>query len=463
MPLRFLKIFLLYCLTGILILSVFNSLAFAQTPAEDRQALEQQLQQLEDQIAQYQQDLTKTQQQKNTLQNQINALKKKIQTLDLQIKENNLIVQQVTSQMQDTQSSIETTSKKIEDTSANLNSILQLVNEEDQKNVVEILFSGKTISDFFDNLVALNNLNSKTQILLSDIKQLKTTLEDQKTSLENEKGSKERLLQIQTLQKQDLATTKTSQEQLLVDTKGKETNYQQLLAETQKKAQEIKSRIFQLIGVPQAPTFGEAYTIAKYVSGITGIRPAFLLAVMTQESNIGKNVGQCYLTNTKTGEGVRTGTNKKESRTMNPTRDVPYFINIVQQLGRDLYNTPISCPLSVGWGGAMGPAQFIPSTWVKSGYGSKVENITGKNADPWDINDAFLAAGLYLKDAGGVKDEFTAAMRYFSGTTWTKSEQFYGRSVLAIASGYEDDIKTIESNSTGFNPQIFSQIFATLQ
>lgn len=148
---------------------------------------------------------------------------------------------------------------------------------------------------------------------------------------------------------------------------------------------------------------------------------------------------------------------------MNPKRDVPYFLTITQELGRDPYNTPVSCPMSFGWGGAMGPAQFIPETWAKLGYGKKVQDITGKKADPWDISDAFLAAGLYLKDSGGIKDEFKAAMRYFSGSTWSKYEEFYGRSVLAIASGYEQDIKTLETGSTGFNPLIFLQLFAVRQ
>ncbi|GAH47901.1 unnamed protein product, partial [marine sediment metagenome] len=57
-------------------------------------------------------------------------------------------------------------------------------------------------------------------------------------------------------------------------------------------AAEIRARIFELIGVPKAPTFGEALDIAKYVEGITGARPAFLLAILQQESAIGKNVGQ---------------------------------------------------------------------------------------------------------------------------------------------------------------------------
>lgn len=426
----------------ILVLVLPNFLVLAQTPSEERQVLEQELKQLEEQITQYEKDITKTQQEKNTLQNQINILKSKISKLDLQIKENNLMVQDLGWQIKDTEASIDHTTKKIEDAKEKLGKVLQLVYEEDEKSVVEILLSESKISNFFDNLVALNSLNIKIQLSLSDIKDLKTNLENQKTALDEEKEDLERLLKIQALQKQDLSSTKTSQEKLLTETKGKETTYQKLLQESQKRAAEIRSRIFELIGVPKAPTFGEAYEIAKFVSGITGVRPAFLLAIFTQESNIGKNVGQCYLTNLNTGEGVRSATNKKETRVMNPTRDIPLFLKIVGELGRDPYNTPVSCPLQTGWGGAMGPGQFIASTWML--YKDKVKAITGKPADPWDIRDAFLAAALYLKDSGALSNEWRAAMRYFSGSTWSKYEQYYGNSVIALARQYEEDIKAIE-------------------
>ncbi|MDO8583121.1 MAG: hypothetical protein Q7R51_01170, partial [bacterium] len=97
-----------------------------------------------------------------------------------------------------------------------------------------------------------------------------------------------------------------------------------------------------------------------------------------------------------------------------------------------------------GWGGAMGPGQFIASTWQI--YDSKVESITGKIADPWDIRDAFLATALYLEASGGStkSGEFKATMNYFSGASWTKWEEFYGNSVLSIAAQYERDIVAIQ-------------------
>jgi membrane-bound lytic murein transglycosylase B len=112
--------------------------------------------------------------------------------------------------------------------------------------------------------------------------------------------------------------------------------------------------------------------------------------------------------------------------------------------------TPVSCPMrdskgnQVGWGGAMGPAQFIPSTWM--GYKDKIAALTGKNpANPWDIRDAFAAAAIKLT-AGGAdgtyQGNWNAAMRYFSGSTNVKY-RFYGDNVMQTAAKYQNDISDL--------------------
>lgn len=428
----------------ILVLVLPNFFSFAQlTPEEERAVLEKELKELETKITQYEADLTKTQKEKNTLQNQVSILKKKIGQLDLQIKQSNLMIKDVGFQIKDTEGSIEKTSLKIGDSKQKLANILRTMYEEDQKSLLEILVSEPKLSDFFDNLMALEVLNQKNQELLKNIKGLKSNLETQKQTLDEDKEDLERIAKIQMLQQQESLQTKKAQEKLLEQTKGKESEYQKTLQASKKRAADIRARIFQLIGVVEAPTFGQALEIARYVESIIGVRPAFLLAVLTQESNIGKNVGQCYLKNPADGSGEVIKTGRQTSRVMSPIRDAPNFLKITAELGRDPYKTPVSCPMSYGWGGAMGPAQFIPSTWMI--YRDRARAITG-SADPWNIRDSFVAAGLYLADYGAAKKtpegEWRAAMIYFSGSTNSKYS-FYGDSVLRIAKGYEEDIKTI--------------------
>lgn len=391
--------------------------------------------------AEIEKDLSKTRAQKITLQNKIYTLKKEVEQLNIQIRQGNLVVQDLKIQLNDTQNSIEQTSERIEEVKGQIEKILRNIYEKDQKTGLEILLSENKISDFFNDVLELEALSERNKELLKNIKELKKYLNQQKESLSEEKERLEKQLVIQTLQKQQAEENKREKEILLKETQGSEEKYQAYLRETQEKAAKIRERIFALIGVSKAPTFGEAVEIAKYVEKITGIRPAFLLAILTQESNIGRNVGQCYLTDPQTGAGKRVSSGAYIERVMNPKRDVPYFLSITKKLGRDPYHTLVSCPLKYGWGGAMGPAQFIPSTWAKISIEAK--SILGKDPDPWDIKDSFLVAGLYLRDLGGTKNEWRAAMRYFSGSSWSKYEEFYGNSVMRLAEKYQQDIEAI--------------------
>lgn len=397
-------------------------------------------------------DLDKTGAEKKTLENKVYSLNRKINNLSYQISQSNIIIKDLGIQIKDTKGSITNTISNIDHSREKLASILRAIYEEDQKPTVEILLAEDSLSGFFDNLTALNTLNSKNKDLLQNIKILKGNLEDQEISLGEERDDLENMVEIQTVQKRQNSTAKQEQEYYLQMT---EIEYQKQLAEKKvvdEKASEIRSRIFELIGVSKAPTFEEAYEIAKYVESVTGVRPEFLLAVLTQESNIGKNVGQCYLKNTNTGAGIVIKSGRTLSRVMKPTRDVSPFLLITKELGRDPYETPVSCPMSYGWGGAMGPAQFIPKTWM--GYRDRLKEITGRPADPWNISDAFLAAGLYLSDYGAKKQtyngEFNAALSYFAGPSWYKSkyksvyQRDYGYPIMAITKRYESDIAKIK-------------------
>ncbi len=423
------------------------------SPEECKEVLNKCQDHLRERSAEIEKDITKTEQEKKTLQNKIYVLRKQIQNLDYKIHQGNVTIRNLGFKIIDTQSSIDKISSRIEDSKTQLVSILRTIYREKQKSLIEIIFKG-SLSNFFDNLTRLEYLNTKLQEVLENTKDLKSYLKSKEEELGEEKDDLEKTVEIRELQRQESAETKKEKEYFLRLTEQEYQKYLEQKRKTEKTAAEIRKRVFELIGVPKAPSFGEAYEIAKYASEVTGVRPALLLAVLTQESRIGKNVGQCYLKDPDTGDGIYIKTGNKAPRTMYPGQ-VPYFINIIENVNkdrglvRDPFETPVSCCMVndgnfVGWGGAMGPAQFIPTTWQKLGYGEKVKQITGKTADPWDIKDAFLASALYLKDSGAERNEFRAVMTYFSGSSWNTWEEFYGRNVLSIAEGYEKDIAIIE-------------------
>ncbi|MCX6722752.1 MAG: lytic murein transglycosylase, partial [Candidatus Staskawiczbacteria bacterium] len=362
-----------------------------------------------------------TSQQKDTLQNAISKLKNKISGLEADIKQGKIMVKDLNLQISDTQISINRTSEQIQDSQNQITTILQSVYEEDQKPSFVILLEGN-LSDFFSNLAYLDDLSSGVSSLLSNTKNLKTYLGNQQVKMGDNVDKLQKTVALQTLQKKQNEQNKQEQDQYL---KLTEDQYQQQLKDkkdTEQKSAKIKSMIFQMVGVSKAPTFGEAIEVAKSVGSMVGVRPAFLLAIISQESAIGKNVGQCMLIDSNTGNGKRISSGATAIRVMKPSRDIPPFLQITKSLGRDPYNTPVSCwiPAYVGgaptgWGGAMGPAQFIPSTWNL--FIDRLKTLLGRDADPWAITDSFTASALYLSDLGAsaktLAKESVAAARYY--------------------------------------------------
>jgi hypothetical protein len=99
---------------------------------------------------------------------------------------------------------------------------------------------------------------------------------------------------------------------------------------------------------------------------------------------------------------------------------------------------------------AVGPMQFIPSTWAL--YGIDADN--DRVASPFDINDAALAAGRYLCAAGG--DLTTAAGQRRAVLAYNHSDEYLAL-VLGIAAAYGQDIPVaapIRGITTGSLPPV---------
>ena len=181
------------------------------------------------------------------------------------------------------------------------------------------------------------------------------------------------------------------------------------------------------------------------------MRPAFLLAILTQESNLGENTGQCLVTDFKTGDGVGKNTGRVFKGIMKPSRDVTPFLDLANRLSFDPKTKPVSCPQTGGYGGAMGPSQFIPSTWLL--YEERITKLTGNNPpNPWDPYDAFIASALLMKDngadSGTYATERLAALRYFAGraNATKRAYAFYGDDVMALAEKYQKQIDILQRN-----------------
>ncbi len=424
-------------------LGVVPVLADQPNSQAERAQLQQQLQVIEQQIAEYAQQLAVTKTQKNTLTNKIKQLKTQQAALLLQIKATALKISVLEGQIGDTVGAIDQATTRLETLRGQLGQFVVRLEQQDDTPLWYRVATTATLSDVFSNVQSYVQVVGALQQLMQQVTATKAQLEVQHQVLSGQQDEAQNLLSIKTLQQQKVADTVKEQNTLLQETKGRESAYQSTLSNAKAQAAAIRSRIYQLLDVSTQITFGQAYQIASWVSDQTGVRPAFLLAILTQESSLGRNVGTCN----RLGDPPE----KHWQAIMKPDRDQQPFLQITRELGMDPDVTPVSCPMrnkdgsQLGWGGAMGPAQFIPSTWL--GYRGKVTAFTGKaTANPWDIRDAFVAAAIKLKNDGAdgtPTGEWNAAMRYFSGST-NPAYRFYGDNVAKLAEGYQADINQLK-------------------
>ena len=415
---------------------------------EERAVLQAQYDNLQKEIEVQQQIIKNTQAKKNTLQGDVTLLNAQIKTAQAKIDAKNITIKQLTAQIVKKNVVIGELENRIERGEESLASILRQTQMLDDYSAVSVALGAQSVSEFFVDLDAFTSIKTDLQTLFTDIRKAKAQTESEKADLAIKQNQTADAKYVVETQKKQITNDKTQKQQLLAITVNQETEYKKVLAERQAKAAAIRATLFPLRDA--APIqFEDALNYAKEAQSRTGVRPAFILAVLTQESNLGKNVGQCYLTNTITGAGIGKNTGRSFTNVMKPGRDIQPFIDLGLRLGFDPVKQVVSCPQSSGYGGAMGPAQFIPSTW--SSYETRIASVSGHSVpNPWSAEDAIVAMSLYLGDlgagAGGYTAEFRSAAKYYAGGYWATAGRGYGNSVMALAESIQSNIDFLSNN-----------------
>ena len=442
-----------------LFISAVAGIAWAQGSSDvdaRKVELRRQLDALDAQNAELQKQVDALEGEKASLNRDISLLKAQIKQAQNDITRRNLVIQQINASIQQKANTLYGLNAKLTAEQASLAGILRQADQLSDTSPVVAALSASTFSEFFADLAQFSMIERAMQESFAQIQVDATATQAAKEELEREQQEEVKLRDAQILQQNQIKARQREVEKLLADTQGKEENYQKVIAANQKTAAQIRSELFNLTG-SAAISFGSALDYANEASRKTGIRPAFLLAIITEESNLGQNVGKGTWT-----------------LDMHPTRDVPVFRSITASLGLEAGAVPVSKKQWYGWGGAMGPAQFIPSTWAC--YAGYINSVTGKCTgtsgtwtytqskdrvgkltgnfppNPWNPEDAFMAAAVYLTDNGaGLQTrtaEFKAAMCYLAGcgNVNNKSLQFYGNDVAALAEKYQEQIDILRGS-----------------
>lgn len=411
--------------------AIFLSLALSGYGAVDdlKNNLQSDLDRIQAEINQYRSKIAEAQTQQKTLKREVQLLDDKIKEVGLQIKQTEIILRQTELSIGEKNSEIRKQEEKLNREKILLVQYLQSIYEIDQESIIGIIFSQKSLSDVFNEINSLETIQQQTYDTIAQIRVIKDGLEAEKDDLTQKKDEELQLKSLLEIQRASGRAQQAEKNSLIKQTKGEEANFQKLLKKAKEDATAIKKQIYMLEGVGLKMSLEDAYNHAKYAADRTGVRPAFLLAVLKQETSWGTNVG--------------TGTWKKDMR----PADQKAFVQICDELNLDPDQMPVSKKPSYGWGGAMGPAQFLPTTW--QAYKEAVADATGhRPPSPWDIDDAFTAAAIKLaRDGASARTadaEWKAAMIYFAGKNWSKSVyRFYGDSVMELARVIQEQLDII--------------------
>ena len=281
----------------------------------------------------------------------------------------------------------------------------------DQEADWVLILSDKKFSDYFENFDGMLSAKEKLIGIIGEIK-------EDKNSIENVK--------------EELAEKKEEHEDLLVAKQAEKSEISQNIAITQKTISELQAKLSKLRSALSS-FLGKSFNTKdlaeaiKFASKKTGVRKEFLFAMLDKESDLGRFTGGCTYQNTK----------------VKPA-DKEVFKDICEELNYNYKKQKISCAASWGgYGGAMGIAQFMPTTWI--GYKSAISSYTGHNPpDPWNLADGVVGMAEKLKRAGAAsksKEHYAAKVYYCGGPSsayWKTKCEAYADTVIDWSEGYDE-------------------------
>ncbi len=448
------------CVSGMLVATFFLLPFSAQgeTESERRKRLETELQNVERQILTQQRLVEDKQEERQSLERDITIIESEIKKAQLGIQARSLAITQLSDQIGEKEVVLDILAERLHKQQTSLADLVRKSAQIEEYSLVEVLLSKQNFSEFFTDVATYQSIKESLNESLAALHEIRRDTVEQKDELETKQLAEAEMKRIQELQKKEIEVKEAAKQKILTVTKGEEKAYQALLDSQRKTAAQLRNALFELLGGGGGIAFPEAVRLAEVASTATGVEAALILAILEQETNIGSNLGNCLFTDSHSGRPV-----------MHPDRDEPVFLALADALGFDAYSRTVSCPIiqngsRVGWGGAMGPSQFIPSTWAIYGglvnYGNgweydknadAIRVVSGANdpSNPFDNQDAFIGTALLMRDNGAngsYSGDRLAALRYYAG--WggasNPANAFYGDQVMTRKSRLEQEIAILE-------------------
>lgn len=201
------------------------------------------LQEIEKEIAEYEAALQEVGAEKDTLQKAINRLeleRKKVQAdiryTENQISNTDLEINKLTLEIRSTERDIEHNEEAIAD-------IIRSLNVHDDDSMIELLLRHENLSEFWNEIEALETVRDSIQTQVHSLISLKGLLEEKHESETEKRGELVDLKQKYDGQQQVLVNNKREKDTLLEQTESEEAEYQSLLAQKKAAREQITAEL----------------------------------------------------------------------------------------------------------------------------------------------------------------------------------------------------------------------------
>jgi peptidoglycan hydrolase CwlO-like protein len=365
-------------------------------------------------------------------QDKIDSIEKKLKKEQAELNMDKSNYSKVTAQVGTTKNLLNQTATEIsrkEAEIANMNDQIILYKKMLTAHMQELYFS-----DSSDEMLRLTLNDGSLYDIFSIEEQHLSVKEKIMAMMQEITSSQNKLAQI----KDELADKKEEHEKILQQKKIEQNEIasdiqesQATIAELQNKLDNLRSALSSFLG--KSYDAKDVDDAVRFASKATGIRKEYLQAELIVETGYGTFTGGCTYKNIRMKKA-----------------DVNEFLKLAKELekayGSDYKNKKLSCsPKWGGYGGAMGVAQFMPTTWI--GYKDKISSRTGHNPpDPWNLTDGIVGMAVKLANAGATskKGEFEASKRYYCGgpgsAFWNNKCNDYAKKVQYFSKDPESHI-----------------------
>ncbi|TSC96292.1 MAG: Peptidase M23B [Parcubacteria group bacterium Athens1014_10] len=201
---------------------------------------------LEKEKAKYEKEIEDKQKDILSLNNEISILESNINKTKIKINLLKIQVEQKNEEIEEVKLEIEKKEKEIASQKEKLGEVIRMIYKNSRKNYLELILISDSLSDFFNQWQYEEKLQEVLQKDVNKLKLVRQSLETQKSDLENKKKNLLVLQENLNEERENYEEKENFKLTLLNETRGKERNFQSLLADLRAEYNQMNAEISSL-------------------------------------------------------------------------------------------------------------------------------------------------------------------------------------------------------------------------